>query len=426
MLAQETRALLTRLERVRPLSLQETMVPAAAIAPAALTAIETTLSSRGRDLKRRVRVFLAWLGGPPGQAANPEAIQKRFTLLRLSFNAYLSQLDIFSDALTQRSEQVSGVWLAGLDAVASDALTLPGSPYQAPDVICYLDRGHGAAIRRARTRLPGGGRSPVAVIRLPRERLVGCGLAGSLVHEVGHQGAVLIDLIASLRLAIDALRRRGGIAQAPWSLWERWIPEIVADLWSLAKVGAASTLGLMGVVSLPRVFVFRHDLEDPHPIPWIRVKLSCAMGQALYPDPQWARLADLWESYYPRAGITDEQRVTLEALERTLPAFVAMLLQHRPRALAGKSLRQVMAAEEKQPGRLRLLFRTWRGRASAMRGAPPSLVFAALGQARLDGAISPEAEGRLVADLLTFWAWKRGRRERERPPVGLASRTMAQ
>ena len=61
-----------------------------------------------------------------------------------------------------------------------------------------------------------------------------------------------------------------------------------------------------------------------------------------------------------------------------------------------------------------------------MRGAPPSLVFAALGQARLDGAISPEAEGRLVADLLTFWAWKRGRRERERPPVGLASRTMAQ
>ena len=46
-------------------------------------------------------------------------------------------------------------------------------------------------------------------------------------------------------------------------------------------------MGLMGVVSLPRAFVFRIDLADPHPTPWLRVKLSAAMGQALYPHPQW-------------------------------------------------------------------------------------------------------------------------------------------
>jgi len=34
-----------------------------------------------------------------------------------------------------------------------NALALPGF-YEAPPVICYLDRGAGAAIRRARTRLP--------------------------------------------------------------------------------------------------------------------------------------------------------------------------------------------------------------------------------------------------------------------------------
>ena len=38
--------------------------------------------------------------------------------------------------------------------------------------------------------------------------------------------------------------------------------------------------GLMAVVSLPRPFVFRLDMEDPHPFPWIRVKLSIAMGHA--------------------------------------------------------------------------------------------------------------------------------------------------
>ena len=61
----------------------------------------------------------------------------------------------------------------------------------------------------------------------------------------------------------------------------------------------ASTLGLMGIVSLPRVFVFRVSADDQHPIPWIRVKLSCAIGDALYPDPQWRQMAALWDQLYP-------------------------------------------------------------------------------------------------------------------------------
>jgi hypothetical protein len=36
-------------------------------------------------------------------------------------------------------------------------------------------------------------------------------------------------------------------------------------------------MGLMAVVSLPRAFVFRLDARDPHPVPWIRVKLSAAV-----------------------------------------------------------------------------------------------------------------------------------------------------
>ncbi|MGH8614458.1 MAG: hypothetical protein ACREYF_21165 [Gammaproteobacteria bacterium] len=52
----------------------------------------------------------------------------------------LSQFDLFADALTQRSEHETGVWLSGLDVVAADALSLPDY-YPSPPVVCYLDHG---------------------------------------------------------------------------------------------------------------------------------------------------------------------------------------------------------------------------------------------------------------------------------------------
>src|SRR6266540_4353461 len=95
--------------------------------------------------------------------------------------------------------QMPMVPAAGLDAVAADALS-PLAPYMdLPPVVCYLDRGVGAAIRRARTRLPGGDANPVAIIRVPRERMIGSGIASSLVHEVGHEAAAQLDLINPLR-----------------------------------------------------------------------------------------------------------------------------------------------------------------------------------------------------------------------------------
>ena len=222
--------------------------------------------------------------------------------------------------------------------MAADALALPGAYYTPPAVICYLDRGHGAAIRRARTRLPGGGENPVAIIRVPRERMVGSGIASSLVHEVGHQGAALLDLVGSLRPILSGLQRGGAGAAVTWQLWERWISEILADVWAVARVGVAAPLGLMGVVSLPRAFVFRTSLDDPHPIPWIRVKLSCALGNALYPHPQWNTLAAIWESHYPVAGLAAEKQRLLLQMEASIPAFVALLVNHRPQSLRGQFL----------------------------------------------------------------------------------------
>lgn len=403
MLEQEGRALLTRLARVKPFVLNEPMLLAASLLPTAQIAIERYLAKGRRELKQRGQDFLRWLRSE-GRSASPEEAQRRFTFLRLRFNMVLTQLDLFNDVLTQRSESENGVWLSGLDVVSADALTLPGY-YTAPPVICYLDRGVGAAIRRARTRLPGGGENPVAIIRVPRERMVGGGIASSLIHEVGHQGAALLELVPSLRLVLQA-RQRASDEPRVWQLWERWISEIVADFWSIARVGVVSTLGLIGVVSLPRPFVFRLNVDDPHPIPWIRVKLSCAIGNALYPHPQWQRLANLWESFYPVAGLDDKHRQLLRSLEISTPEFVRVLINHRPEPLRGRSLIEVMAPAERSPTRLTALFGSWNRTPVQMYRSPPSLVFAVLGQARADGKLSPEDESDLMAKLLTYWAMR--------------------
>ena len=329
--------------------------------------------------------------------------------MRLQFNVVLDQLDIFADVLTQRGEHANGVWLGGLDVAATNALALPGGYYHPPPVICYLDRGHGAAIRRARTRLPGGAPNPVAIIRVPRERMVGSGIASSLVHEVGHQGAALLGLVTSLQAAMRAQQNRPGADRQTWRLWERWISEIVADFWALAKLGVAATLGLINVVSLPRAFVFRLNLDDPHPFPWVRAKLSCAMGRVLYPHPQWDRLDHLWDSFYPKTGLDNGRGRTISALESSMRRFIHLLINHRPTALRGKSLVEVFPVAQQQPARLQAYYQVWRSAPERMRRAPPTLVFAVLGQAKADGKLGPEAESCMLTTVLTHWALRNAR-----------------
>lgn len=407
LLEHEARALLARLDMVKPFALQTPMVMAAGV-PRALPAIDAYLQNGRHSLRNLVLRFLEWMksSGPTGQ--DPAEAQRRFSFLRLRFNAALTQFDIFADALVQRSEHENGVWLAGLDAFATDALTVSGGYFHIPPLLCYLDRGGGAAIRRARTRLPGGGKNPVAIIRVPRERMVGSGIASSLVHEVGHQAAALLGLVESLRLLLKGMQKGACPDSTAWVLFERWISEIVADLWAVGRVGIGATFGLMGVVSLPRAFVFRMNLDDPHPMPWLRVKLSCAMGKALYPDPQWDALAKIWDTLYPRPD-TGPLSEFLSLIERTIPSFISLLVHHRPKSLRGSSLTDVLVTNATRPPQLRQQWRQWQGSPGAMFSTPPSLAFATINQAKADGRLLPEQEGPMVGRLLRAWAlaWTR-------------------
>ncbi|MFL6112088.1 MAG: hypothetical protein ACJ786_12145, partial [Catenulispora sp.] len=313
----EARAMLTRIDRMVPFTLSMTMVPAAGISPEAMTGIEALLKRGRQALRTSLTRFLAWLGSPQGRTAAPAQAQQRFTILRLRFHIVIAEFDLFADVLVQRSQHAMGVWIAGLDDLAADALKVPGQVVVAPPMICYLDRGIGAAIRRARTRLPGGDASPVAIIRVPRERMIGQGIGSSLVHEVGHQAAALFDILPPLRKALlDRQRREADPARrAAWLCWEKWCSEIVSDFWSVAYLGTSATVGLIGVVSLPRVFVFRVEPSDPHPFAYIRVLTSAALGGTLYPHPQWAAIASMWEAMYPTAGLRPEVSLLIASLK---------------------------------------------------------------------------------------------------------------
>ncbi|MBV9963194.1 MAG: hypothetical protein JO072_13190 [Parafilimonas sp.] len=400
----EALSLLSRLEMVKPFALSMPMVVAANIPDEALKGITDLIVSGNKELKKRVRDFVNWVKHSSSHNVSAEEVQSRFALLKLRFNDLLDELDIFADVTSQRAEHDTGVWVAGLDALAADALNLKGNYYKPPPVICFLERGHGAAIRRARTRLPSGADNPVAVIQVPRERMVGSGIASSLIHEVGHQGIALLDLIKSLRNEIRHKQRKSNYPGA-WELYYRWISEILADFWAMAHLGIGATLGLINVVSLPRYFMFRIKLDDPHPFPWIRVKLSLAFGRAIYPHIQWQRYERLWSSMYPLNKVDKKTLMIINALVKTMPEFVKTVINHSPPILNGKTLVDIFPYTTRQPAHLQFLYNTWRFAPDVISSAAPSLVFAVIGQAHADANISAPTESKLLSTWLTRWAF---------------------
>jgi hypothetical protein len=112
----------------------------------------------------------------------------------------------------------------------------------------------------------------------------------------------------------------------------------------------------------------------------------------------------MWESYYPLDTLDAVRRDLVLRLEQSLSELATLLTGHRPDALRGRSLGEALETRDRRPERLTSLFGAWRREPGQMYKSPPSLVFAALGQAKADGNLSPEDESDLLAKLLTHWA----------------------
>ena len=398
----ESYSLLSRLSALKPFSMTMPMVKGASISGQALKEITVLLENGKKQLYNAVTIFIeqAKSGKQP-----VTALQKGFILLKLRFNNILDQLDIFSDVLTQRAEHEVGIWLSGLDFMAEDGLMIAKQYTDLPPLMVFLERGHGAAIRRARTRLPGGDENPVAVIQIPRERMVGSGIASSLIHEVGHQAAELLEMLHPLKQTIE--KNLYSDHNPSYKYFSRWISEIIADYWAVGQLGITAALGLTGVVTLPKYFQFRLDLDDPHPAPYVRVQICCAFGKSLYPHPQWDRLWDVWKTFYPADELSPDKKELLKKIEEALPLFVKLVNEFKPTSLKGKNLASVFPLQERQPIQLQQYFEKWKNDSHSIDRAPPTLFFAVMGQAKSDLKLNAAAESRIITKQLRKWAFNR-------------------
>jgi hypothetical protein len=405
-LTNEAQSLLARLVQIKPFSMTMPMVKGASVSDKALKDIIRLLEKGKEELRNNVYKFIEDIRATKQHGDNINKLQARYTILKLRFNSILDQLDIFADVLSQRAEHDVGVWTSGLDVLAEDGISTLKKLTELPSFVVYLDRGHGAAIRRARTRLPGGDMNPVGVIQIPRERMVGSGIASSLIHEVGHQAASLMDLVPTLkkRLAAVQQQRKDTVA---WRYFERWISEIIADVWATGHLGVTATLGLMSVVTLPSYFQFRIDLKDPHPPPYVRVLLSCAFGKRLFPHPQWDKLCGLWKTFYPVHELKRELVMVLNDIEKETPAFVDLVIHHATKEMQGRRLIDLFPARERQPAQLKELYQLWKAKKLSLYTLPPALVFAVLGQAKSDLLIDAGEENRVLTKVLRYWAFSR-------------------
>jgi hypothetical protein len=402
----EAYSLLVRLNQVKPFSMTMPMVKGASVSSEAFKQITELLENGKTNLRKKVYKFIDKTRIRQFDRTGKKDLQSEFSILKLRYNSILDQLDIFADVLSQRAEHETGVWLSGLDALAEDGLSAIKQFTNVPALMVYLDRGHGAAIRRARTRLPGGDENPVAVIQIPRERMVGSGIASSLIHEVGHQVAALLDLVASLKKEMTVIKSEPGDTTA-WKYFDRWISEIICDVWASGHLGISATLGLMGVVTLPRYFQFRLDLNDPHPAPYARVLLSCAFGKRLYPHSQWDKLWEMWKEFYPKNGLRNNIAEDLDKIEKDIPAFVDLVLNHSTKQMKGKKLFELFPLSERSPENLKKLFQLWKAKKTSLAAMPPTLVFAVLGQAKSDLAMGAAEESKVLSRQLRQWAFIR-------------------
>jgi hypothetical protein len=406
-LINESQSLISRLHQVKPFSMTMPMVKGASVSTKALEAVTGLLEKGKKEILLSIKGFVEKVKMAQRQPSGLLELQTAYVIQKLRYNSILDQLDIFADVLSQRSEHEVGIWLSGLDVLAEDGLTSCHGYFDIPPLMVFLERGHGAAIRRARTRLPGGDENPVAVIQIPRERMVGSGIAASLIHEVGHQGAESLGLTKSLRIELEKRVQAAGANQPAWKHYERWISEILADCWAMGHLGISATLGLMGVVALPQYFQFRLDLDDPHPAPYVRVKLSCAFGKALYPHPQWDAIWQMWQTFYPIDALPADKKALLAILDAEEKKFVELVLTHRPAALKGQQVSQVFPYPQRQPAMLQQMYSSWLADNQLMDKVSPTLVFAAMGQAKYDQAINAIEENRLLTQQLRNWAFKR-------------------
>ena len=291
--------MIERLQGERPLVEQVPMVPTATPPRQVLRILDDQLARHRQQVLARAKRLRALLRA--NCALSLPQLQARYAALRIRNASYLQHYDYFFDALSQRSNPEHGIRLARLDRIAEQALRVPGLRAPMPRVLCFLDYQISAAIRRLNVRLVGRIGSPLAFLRIPRERAFSREVLGSVYHEAGHQVMALTGAVPRVQTVLRAAARRVPAHRARALLrYVHWTSELLADLFAVTRLGAKAVLSSMLVFHLPASILDGCARgSDPHPPPAIRLRFALTIVRLLERCHSHRRLGQLVEALFP-------------------------------------------------------------------------------------------------------------------------------
>lgn len=278
------------------------------------------------------------------------AVRRQLLAFRTRYLRVETTLEFFADAINTRTKPEIAGYLRACDTLAhrsmAQLLDQVGKPTSV--VLTYLDKGMGASILKAGTRLwDGTSVNPVAAIKITRHNLQ---RPTAIIHEAGHQMAHITgwneELAAVLATGLDAAP--AGVATA----WAGWASEIAADAFAFVHTGYASVAALHDVLAGEDAWVLRYVPGDPHPISYLRVLLGVEMCRQFYGEGPWDDLALAWAQLYPLRGARAGTAELLRASLPMLPRVVELTLHTPMRAFGDRPLAALINPERVKPATL--------------------------------------------------------------------------
>jgi hypothetical protein len=219
-----------------------------------------------------------------------------------------------------------------------------------PSVLTYIDKGVGASILKAGLRLWDGKISSVAAIKITQHNLF---RPTAIIHETGHQVAHVLDwnteLSNTLQNGLNANSKLVGSAFAGWS------SEIAADAFAFVHTGYAAVAALHDVVSGTPQAVFAYQVNDPHPICYIRVLMNVEMCRQFYGSGPWDNLEEAFLNDYDINLVNFPSVELIKLCKEVLPDVVKLVLKTSYRAFGNRPLSLLINPMRVSPSELEKL-----------------------------------------------------------------------
>ena len=242
-----------------------------------------------------------------------------------------------------------GPWLLSTDRIALDCYKVAyvgvgdAKSIPTPSPFTYMQTGFGPATYRRGIRLRALGRelNPFPLIQLPYHRMVNPWTLGAVLHEVSHNLQSDLGLSRSVPLALGRRLLDEGLPKEIAAQWVRWNRECFADLSGMLLGGPCIAASLMDVVGRAPEVTYAYNPRGAHPVPYLRVLLSCELLRRMGFPEDADKTARLWTRLYPDprgSGMPDN---LLRTATRAIPLVVDSLCYQPYTELGDKRLAEV-------------------------------------------------------------------------------------